>query len=132
MDVKEVQNALQPWIMSSKPMLVLLFGSTVTGLKGPESDVDVGVLFGRKVDVSKELSGISQKFDQDEIDLMLLDSADPVARMAACEGIMIHEDKPGRFAEFQSLSLRQFMDTERIRRAQEELLDEFLAKRGCK
>jgi len=77
---KEINQAL-----SNKAKFVYLFGSALTPYFNENSDLDVGVYLHRKLDFRQKLQ---LKFDLEdrlnlpyEIDLVLLDSADPIIAM---------------------------------------------------
>lgn len=126
----ELKSRLQSWIDRERPLLVILFGSALTGLPGPEADLDLAVFFGRRVRLRDVINGLSQALARDDIDLMVLDHADPIARMTASNGMLLYEAEPGCFARFASLAVRQFMDTEKFRRARRELTDELLGEKN--
>jgi hypothetical protein len=107
-----------------------VLGSTLDGLPGPEPDLDLAVLFGRPVDVLGMIQGLAEALRRDDVDLMVLDHADPIARLAASRGVAIHEAEPGRLARFSTLAARQLMDTGKLHRSRRELTDAFLAERG--
>ena len=127
MDLDKIRTSLTPWIQQAHPKLILVFGSSVTGLPGPSTDLDLGIWFGKEVNILKTLSELTKALERDDLDLMVLDSADPIARKAASEGKVIYEDVPGRSDAFWSLAHRQFMDTAFIRKARKELIQDFVS-----
>jgi hypothetical protein len=130
MTVAEIRARLAAWIGRERPRVVVLFGSAVGGVPGPEPDLDLAVLFGRPFDALRAVDELILALGRDDIDLMVLDHADPIARLAACRGVVVHEATPGQFARFASIAQRQFMDTTKLQRARRELTDEFLRRRG--
>jgi predicted nucleotidyltransferase len=126
----EIAEKLQDWIARERPLLVILFGSALGGLPGPEPDLDLAVLFGRKVDALQVIGDLGEALERDDVDLMLLDHAEPIARMAASRGAPVYESEPGRFTRFVSLATRQFMDSGKFARARAELTEAFLRERG--
>ncbi len=71
--------------LSNKAKFVYLFGSALTPYFNENSDLDIGVYLGRKLDFREKLQFISDLEDRlnlpYEIDLVLLDSADPIIAM---------------------------------------------------
>jgi predicted nucleotidyltransferase len=130
MTVAEIRARLERWIERERPLLVVLFGSTLGGVQGPEPDLDLAVLFGRQVDPVHAIDAVAASLGRDDVDLLLLDHADPIARLAACRGEPVYEADPGRFLRFASLAERQFMDSGKLHRARRELTDDFLRERG--
>jgi len=125
----QLRRKLSPWIQRRRPRLVLLFGSAVTGLQGPEPDLDIAVLFQFKFDHGKIITELKSLLGRDDADVMFLDHADPIARFAACQGRLVYERKTGEFDRFFSLASRQFMDNEKFDGLRRELLDDFLDER---
>jgi predicted nucleotidyltransferase len=130
MTTEEVRAKLRDWIARERPLLVVVFGSALEGPAGPEPDLDLAVLFGRTVDPIQAIQGLAEALGRDDVDLMVLDHADPIARLAASRGEPVHESEPGRFVRFASLATRQFMDSGKLARARRELTDAFLRERG--
>jgi hypothetical protein len=61
-----------------------------------------------------------------DVDVVNLAHVDPLLAMQIAEsGIVLFETEPSRFPEFRSLAFRRFVDTEKLRRAQRQVLDDF-------
>jgi hypothetical protein len=61
-----------------------------------------------------------------DVDVINLQHADPLTAMQIAEsGIVLFEADPSRFPEFRSLAFRRYVDTEKLRRAQRQVLDDF-------
>ena len=61
-----------------------------------------------------------------DVDVVNLRHADPLLAMQIAQsGIVLFEADPSSFPEFRSLAFRRYVDTEKLRRAQREVLDAF-------
>jgi predicted nucleotidyltransferase len=92
----EIAGRLRDWIERERPLLVILFGSALDGPAGPEPDLDLAVLFGRPADPLQAIGDLSAALGRGDVDLMILDHADPIARLAASRGAPVYEAEPGR------------------------------------
>ncbi|GAB3220720.1 hypothetical protein GCM10027447_05390 [Glycomyces halotolerans] len=98
--------------------LVVAFGSTVRGSMNPKDlDIAVSTRGGRPrlalLDLYQAFSEVTGPCD---IDIMVLDRADPVARREALLGtVPLYERVPGRFAEVRMAALSQFAETTPMR-----------------
>ncbi|THV40944.1 nucleotidyltransferase family protein [Glycomyces buryatensis] len=98
--------------------LLVVFGSTAKGKAEPRDlDIAVSTRRGRSrlalLDLYEALTAVTGPCD---IDVMVLDRADPVARREALLGtIPIYEHTPGRFAEVRMAALNQYAETAPMR-----------------
>lgn len=95
--------------------LLGLFGSAARGEAGPNSDLDVCVSFAgepAELAVIDELKRITH-FEQ--IDLAVIDGANPVIRARAMTGIGLYEDEAHRWATAQMAALGEYPDTAKLR-----------------
>jgi len=104
--------------------LVVVFGSTAKGAAEPRDlDIAVSTRQGRQLD----LLGLYEAFigvtGPCDIDVMVLDRADPVARYEALLGtIPLYEHTPGRFFEVRMAALKQYAETAPMRARSLELM----------
>lgn len=104
--------------------IVTVFGSAA----GPGStprDLDVAVRFtpGRRGDVLALLDDLSRLTGSDDVDLLVLDDAGPVAKERALVGcVALFESEPGAYANAQMAAMCERMDTEWLRRLDLETL----------
>jgi predicted nucleotidyltransferase len=100
---------------------VYLFGSIVQGQTGPQSDVDVGILYEREhipdfrqqATHSVELSHQLRK----NVDLAILNTASPVLRMQVLKsGELILNQNPKAVRAFFVQTLNEYFDLKRVRR----------------
>lgn len=103
--------------------MVFVFGSAMRGRQGPESDVDVAVLFGKVPATSRlhslrdDLSGILGK----EVDIVILNSASPIVRMQVLKhGTLVYSRSESTFARFFVRTVNEYYDLKQIRRKCEE------------
>ena len=94
--------------------LVVQFGSTIAGPVHPESDVDIGVLLGRpqlswaeEAELRADLQGL---FPGREVDLVILDHADPLLLRRVSEGGRLLWGSPQRFGEWRMYAYRRYHD----------------------
>ncbi|MCI0416192.1 nucleotidyltransferase domain-containing protein [bacterium] len=108
---------------SSNVQLVLLFGSSAMGTSGPESDVDIAVLFERVPGAyeSQDLKeGLAEKLNR-EVDLIILNHASPILRMQVLKkGIPVLVKEQQHYCRFFTDTISQYDDLKRVRRASEE------------
>lgn len=94
--------------------LVVLFGSVATGSDRPDSDVDIGVHFkdgdpglSRTLDLHAELSNLFQGRD---IDLSILNRADPLFLKKISERCDFLYEEPGKGSAFLLLAFKRYQD----------------------
>jgi len=96
--------------------LVLLFGSRATGQADEESDLDVAVLAGhRRVDVGALYEALGPAFPGHELDVALLNDADPLFRYEVMRAARLLYGDPDLFAEQQAFAYRAFSDSADLR-----------------
>jgi predicted nucleotidyltransferase len=108
---------LRAALMQAPPMrLVVLFGSRAGDRARPESDLDVGIIPAeRELPLGPELAlqSVLSKATGHEVDLVRLDGDDLVlGREAATHGVLVHEERPGFFAQYRARALSDWLDFE--------------------
>lgn len=97
--------------------LVLQFGSTVGGTVHAASDVDVAVLFGRRRIGFEELSAVTHDlhglFPGREVDVAVLDRADPLFLKQILERCRLLAGSPRRLAELKMYAFKRYQDHRR-------------------
>lgn len=104
--------------------LLTVFGSAARA-DGAPRDLDVAVRFepGRRGDLLLLLDELSELTASDDVDLLVLDDAGPVARERALVGcIALFESEAGAYADAQMAAICERMDTEWLRQADLRLL----------
>lgn len=97
--------------------LLTVFGSAVRADAQPR-DVDVAVGFerGRRVDLLALIDDLGALTGSDDVDLMVLDRAEPVARERGLVGCLpLYESEPGAFASAQMAAVGERLDTAWLR-----------------
>lgn len=98
--------------------LILQFGSTVNGTVHDASDLDIAVLFGRRAPGLDELGAIAQDlraaFPGREVDLAVLDRADPLFLKQVLENCRLLAGSPRRFAELRIYAFKRYQDHRRF------------------
>ena len=97
--------------------LIVQFGSTVSGTVHGASDVDVAVLFDRRPPSFEEQARIAQDlqalFPGQELDLAVLDRADPLFLKQVFERCRLLAGSPRRFAEMRIYAFKRYQDHRR-------------------
>lgn len=102
--------------------LLVAFGSTVGGEAEPH-DLDLAVRSTQRLDVLAFLQDVYERTGLEAVDVLDLRRAGPVAAFEALEyGIVLHEQRPGLFAEAHITAWARKADTAWLRRRQLEAL----------
>ncbi len=112
--------------------LVLLFGSEVSGKSHQKSDVDVAVMF-EDMTVAKEelldcMADMQKVFHEREIDLGLINGADPLFLKKALENCELLYGEPRALAELKIYAFRRYIDHKRFLKMEEEYIRRLLVK----
>ncbi|MCX6089258.1 MAG: nucleotidyltransferase domain-containing protein [Candidatus Atribacteria bacterium] len=99
-------------------LLVFLFGSFVKGIPHEESDIDLGIYF-RKVPPTTEFLHLWDSLSehlQREVDMVLLNTTDPIIRMQILKyGVLIKKD-PRAYSDFFIRTLNEYDDLKYYRK----------------
>lgn len=94
--------------------LILQFGSTVSGTTHRLSDVDLGVLFFAGVDPRRNLEVVLQDlqalFPAREVDLAVLNHADPLFLKKVTERCQLLAGSPARLQQLQLYAFKRYQD----------------------
>lgn len=97
--------------------LIVQFGSTVSGTVHEASDVDVAVLFDRAPASLEEQAQIAHElqslFPERELDLAVLDRADPLFLKQVFERCRLLAGSPRRLAEMKIYAFKRYQDHRR-------------------
>lgn len=91
-----------------------LFGSASKDRMRPDSDIDVGVLFGAPPTLDEWLSlhaDLQDAFGAENIDLVILNGKSPILRFEAISGQRLYCRHLEEMATFASLTARQYEDS---------------------
>ena len=98
-------------------LLILQYGSSVTGHLHAQSDVDLGVLFERAPDslgVFGDLAADLQALVPDrDVDVALLNHADPLFLKQVTDQCELVHGSPRRLAEFKMYAFKRYQDHRR-------------------
>jgi predicted nucleotidyltransferase len=89
--------------------LILAFGSRVKGISHPRSDLDIGVLCTRGFD-ARIVTELSEIFSGEEIDVALLNHADPLLLKEVSEAAVILSGEPRAFQEFRIYAFGRYVE----------------------
>lgn len=99
------------WATSPNVIAAWVFGSAQPGLVNPGSDIDIGVLFAAKPSLDEQLElaiRLQKALQVAEIDLVVLNEANPILRFEAISGRVLFYRDASRRAEFASLTAREY------------------------
>jgi predicted nucleotidyltransferase len=129
--LEEIRQRLASFFHEPGLQIVLLFGSRVSGRDYSKSDIDLGVLFDSPVDPVEITNKVTRLLHTDRVDLVDLRRASPLlAFSAARQSLLLYERSAGLFNQFYSLSFRRYIDTKKLRDAQERAIQNFLKEKG--
>lgn len=127
----EIQKRLTPLFADPTIELVVLFGSRARGGARAESDVDLAVRGRNELDLLSMTNRLVQLLHIDAVDVVDLRRASPLLMMEVMRGgRVLYERLPGNYAAFCSLAHRRYVDTGKLRLAQQESIQRFLHARG--
>jgi predicted nucleotidyltransferase len=131
LDIDDLSTLLAPLREPFRIQLIILFGSSVTGLRGPESDLDLAFLGDAPLDLIAVTTDVIRSLHTDRVDVVDLRRASPLLAMeVARHGRLVYERQPGTHLEFISLAVRRYIDTKKLRDAQKDAIHRFLTDRG--
>jgi len=91
--------------------LAVLFGSTARGQSGPDSDLDVGVLFETGQESTAGLEVALARATGRRLDLVGLDTAPPLLRFeVARDGRLLLERTPHAWVDFRARAMTDWWD----------------------
>jgi predicted nucleotidyltransferase len=131
LSIEGIKDRLTPLFKDEGLKLVLLFGSAVLGKVHKKSDIDLAFLFDKPVDILSLTNRVIRLLHADNIDVVDLMRAGPLLKFSVVKnGRLLYERQPGMFNEFYSLAFRMYVDSKKLRDAQEIAIRHFLKERG--
>lgn len=114
--------------------LLLQYGSTVVGPTHARSDVDIGVLYDGPVpsflDQGGLIADLEACFPGRQVDLAVLDHADPLFLHRVVERCRLLAGSPRRLAELKVYAFKRYVDHRPYLAMERTYLDRVLAERG--
>jgi predicted nucleotidyltransferase len=101
------------WATAPGVIAAWVFGSAQRGLVNPGSDIDIGVLFAAKPSLDEQLdlaTHLQQALPVAEVDLVVLNEANPILCFEAISGRLLFCRDAGRRAAFASLTAHEYQD----------------------
>lgn len=109
--------------------LVVLFGSVARGRAVAGSDVDVAVLCDGAADLDAIYLALAPRLQTSRLDLVDLRHAGPLLSFQVARlGVLLFEREGGEFRRFQSLASRRYVDTRKLRDAQQRAIQVFIER----
>lgn len=129
--IADVRERLVPFFADPNIELVVLFGSVAAGVSRVGSDLDLAIRGGGQLDLLSLTNRLSQLLHTDAVDIVDLRRASPLLMMEVVRGgTLLYERAAGSYAAFCSLAHRRYVDTAKLRLAQQETIQQFLLARG--
>lgn len=107
------------------PKLIILFGSRAKGNAREDSDIDVGVVTDKALELDEKLKLITDiaekfKFNEDKLDVVDLNQASPLLQMEAAKAGKILEGSEPDFFKFKLLAWKRYQHTAKFRKMRED------------
>jgi predicted nucleotidyltransferase len=130
LSIQEIESLLTPLYPKKDLQLLILFGSSVHGVRHPESDLDLAFLFDQPAEILPLTNEVIRLLHTDQVDVVDLRQASPLLAFSIARGgRLLYERAPGLYHNFYSLSFRRYVDTAKLRDAQAEAVQLFLNAR---
>jgi predicted nucleotidyltransferase len=114
--------------------LVVQHGSTVSGQTHERSDVDLGVLFDRTppslLDLGNLIADLQGAFPDREVDVAVLDHADPLFLKKVLEDCRLLAGSPQRLAELKIYAYKRYVDHRHYLELERRYVDRMLEARA--
>lgn len=127
---KNINELLQKYHIK----LLYVFGSYAKGNNNQNSDIDIAVLLDDSysaVDKLNLIGDLTLIFKRDDIDLVILNTANPVLRHQIIKyGKIVYEENQDTRVFFEVKVLSEYMDMEPFRRTQMEFINEWAENEG--
>lgn len=131
LDLNRLKERLGPLMASPDVQLVVLFGSAITGALHPGSDLDLAIQGQGPLDLVEVTTQVMRLLRTDRVDVVDLRRASPLLMMEVARGgQVLYERTPGLYVAFCSLAHRRYVDTAKLRVAQQAAIQQFLRARG--
>jgi predicted nucleotidyltransferase len=129
-ELKQYQQALDATFERHGIVLAYLYGSQARGDAGPLSDVDVAVLFGTGVPGGKRfdrvlrlIGELGSVFHRDDVYVVDLAEASPLLRHRVYyDGQVLYCADDAERVRFETTALRDYVDTEPLRRIKQKYI----------
>jgi len=126
-----MQEALRDIAQKQGILLVLKFGSSVTGRMHPKSDVDLAVLLDRSTITLQEhaelLQSLQTLFPDRELDLALINHADPLVLKKITDNCELLLGPPERLQALKLYAFKRYQDHRRYFELERQFAERFLA-----
>lgn len=125
MELKYNNNNIEKICKKLGISLLVLHGSYAKGIANKDSDIDVGVLYGKKA-TSEDFFGLFNAFADvfsGKFDPVLLNNAEPlISYQVAIKGKPIYERTKGDFEKYRMMAIGRYFDTKKFRELEKEYI----------
>lgn len=113
--------------------LLIIFGSYASDMFNEESDVDIAIMAENPYKIlktQKKLVGeLSRLFEYRDIDLILLNHADPLLRfIIARKGKLVYEKEKGFFNIFKVRAMSEHNDAQKFYKLDKQFLEQYIER----
>jgi len=130
---EEIRNSLSPLFEDKTLKLIFLFGSQATEKTHKKSDIDLAFLFNKNIDIIELTSKVIRLLKTDNVDVVDLNRVSPLLKYSAAKtSRLLYERSDGIFNEFYSLAFRLYIDTDKLRKACQQTIDNFIYDREAR
>lgn len=128
MQKNEIISELKTYL-AGKVKFALIYGSILTDYLTAESDIDIGLYLGKKVDLRERIrvkEDLEKHFDHKyDFDVVILDSADPIIAMQIlANGQLIVEEDRRAFIKYKARMISEYLDFKMDRKIIEDHIGE--------
>lgn len=128
---EKIKNKLLKIFAKYELTLLIVFGSYNSENFNKNSDIDLAIKVKKPDEILKDrdkvLNEISVIFDYRDIDLVLLNYAEPLIKYKiACEGKVIYEREKGLFRRFQVRAMSEHNDAQKFYELDKKFINDFL------
>ncbi len=119
MEIQNIQNQISRLVSGNDNiLLVFFFGSLIHGITHEESDIDLGIYFQHLPETTELLEMMSSYSEElkREVDIVVLNTADPIIRMQILKHGLIIKKDPCTYNDFFVRTLNEYDDLKYYRK----------------
>lgn len=129
---KEQQKQIKSIAKKNNLIMVLVFGSFATSKTHRDSDIDIAIKIKQPVNYlkfSELLFDFQEIFPKNEVDLAIINYADPLFLKKITETANILYGSPRELAELKIYAFKKYIDHQKYFKMEKDFVDKFLRQR---